>query len=620
MKRIRIDESSLMRNVPPPSPTFSANTMAKLYAKAVEEEKIVKRKIPMAMIIAAILVVALAATALAIGLRRSAEADAIVNARKALMDDYGLTSETIGCFNYQVSQDGDTWEITFTGAAWELSRLGSYTVILAPGEIPQTKWSHDDVDPTLWQEGNLDAPVWGQKQILKRLQMPQKEWEEYLRTTTLPPTIENEVDDRSLLIGTEEIYLMFLTVTPDENDIGEEEALVLAKQAAKERYAIEDDTFDNSINTVTLAVPAELGFKVNMIEGGVRQYIVVSRLPKPEEGRICTLVSSLDGKILECFWDVSIAKRTLPKGNLVDYRDAVTEFLGLGAFAVQPAEEKIRIVERMESEGHEDLIMHCVSDDLLVNQQSDESRLIDAADDAMFLAYGLNDEALAFFDVHVSSAQVNGESYFIIEYCPSMVDAEWGWNWDMFVSKKIGTYTVLLKSNVNDARIVWSKAGIWEDGEYSESTWGTAPAYHSKLLPMAHALRSSIERLVSKYPEDTTIYDYSFEDRAAFDTLFREAGIDANQFSSALPADGDLSYEEALALAKEAVLAEMPTALTPLDNADVTAMFDVSNPYETIWRFSFFFIHDGIEVDIGVAMDSKSGEIILTNVVTGGNG
>ena len=40
----------------------------------------------------------------------------------------------------------------------------------------------------------------------------------------------------------------------------------------------------------------------------------------------------------------------------------------------------------------------------------------------------------------------------------------------------------------------------------------------------------------------------------------------------------------------------------------------------TLWRFSVNIIKDGVAWGCGVTMDGQTGEILMTNVITGGNG
>lgn len=610
MKRLYIDAPALSNNMPPPSETFSDDIMAKLNMMATKEEKPMKRKLSTTLLIAALLIMLLVATAVAIGIRRSVEVDIVIQARQALFNDYGLTMETIGCFHYRTVQEGDQWTITFKGAAWELSRLGYYTVHLAPGEPPRTEWSHDDVDPAIWQDGDLSAPVWGQKQILKRLQMTQEEGDAFT-LANLSLETENIEEDPEVAISTADKYLEFVRCARDAEDISEEEALRLAMNVIHDTYAIKKETLEQAMTKLTLVKPQG---------GGEKQYIVEVRLRTTGQGFVFLFISASTGETLSLWWEVDGEKRTLPDGTLSAYPQAVKEFLGTDKVMMsRTAAEKLDILKRMKAEGLEDWIVS-VHSDVLPDPSIDDIALINEANQALKLAYGINKEVLALFNTSIAIVEDGGRC-FVIDYYPSVPQAGWGWVWDHFVSPGIGTYTVFIRPDTDEAlEIIWSQVGEWADEAYTKETWGTAPAYHGKLLPWAIALQKGINAIASKYSPDTTIYEYSFEDYALFDTLFREAGFSSNQFSRALPKDDELSYEEALRIAKDAILAEMPDAQTALEDAHISGEYAVRDSDAPVWRFSFFFTVKDVLIDFGVALDAKTGEVILTNVITGGNG
>lgn len=166
------------------------------------EEKPMKRKLSTTIVAAALLIVLLAATAVATHLfTRSSEADAIQAARQALMETYGLTPPTLGLFLAEAEPSGGSWDITFTSHAAELfdrQRIGSYAVKLRDGSAQEVTWTHDGADPAQWQGAGLDAPIWGQAQLLEaltaqeednlaRIAAAQARWEQAQETVTAAP-------------------------------------------------------------------------------------------------------------------------------------------------------------------------------------------------------------------------------------------------------------------------------------------------------------------------------------------------------------------------------------------------------------------------------------------------
>ncbi len=250
MKLKRLDAGKLAENLPPPSPAFAADTMAQLRAMAEKEEKpIMKRKAFTTILIAALLLALLAATALAYTLTRSPQAAAVSKARAALSDKYGLTPETIGLFNIVPEQKDGVWTIAFNADGFYPPLLGDYTVILAPGKEPEASWTHDDVDPALWKDGNLNAPVWGQPQMLKALTdkegaedaVKQADW------SNVPAEVKTTPAPGSLQEGE---FIWFGQIlregTPGSGDMKQEEALELARQALMEDASLSRELLDTA--------------------------------------------------------------------------------------------------------------------------------------------------------------------------------------------------------------------------------------------------------------------------------------------------------------------------------------------------------------------------------------
>lgn len=123
-----------------------------------------RRKLPLAIALAALLTL-LTATALAVALIRYSPRVSLENqARQLLMAQYGLTRETLGLFHSEVAEaDGET-VVTFRTAEWDDELAGVYTVRFQDGQSAAS-WSHDDADPALWEGGDFSAPIWGPPQL-----------------------------------------------------------------------------------------------------------------------------------------------------------------------------------------------------------------------------------------------------------------------------------------------------------------------------------------------------------------------------------------------------------------------------------------------------------------------
>ena len=127
-------------------------------------------KEPRVFVIAFVLLLVMGMSALAVSsLNRAPEADAVTRARQALMQEYGLTMETLGVFDAVYTETESGWKITFESSmGLSPKRLGVYTVEKS-GDTVTASWTHDNVDPAEWADGDLFAPVWGQPQLIKAL-------------------------------------------------------------------------------------------------------------------------------------------------------------------------------------------------------------------------------------------------------------------------------------------------------------------------------------------------------------------------------------------------------------------------------------------------------------------
>jgi hypothetical protein len=88
----------------------------------------------------------------------------------------------------------------------------------------------------------------------------------------------------------------------------------------------------------------------------------------------------------------------------------------------------------------------------------------------------------------------------------------------------------------------------------------------------------------------------------------------------ATPGPKDITEDQALDLARQALMEEAPFTKEVLDAADVMAEFYESNTGNSIWSFQIYVVDGGIEQLCGVVLDARTGEILRTAVTTGGNG
>lgn len=86
-------------------------------------------------------------------------------ANSALIDRYGLTRATLGLFQQELSRCGETAIVTYASSGSIPDSLAGQYFVIITGDSVQPLWTHDAVDPALWQSGELTSPAWGVKQL-----------------------------------------------------------------------------------------------------------------------------------------------------------------------------------------------------------------------------------------------------------------------------------------------------------------------------------------------------------------------------------------------------------------------------------------------------------------------
>lgn len=93
-------------------------------------------------------------------------AEAVYLARQAVMEQYGLTLQTLGIFRDDCRLTDTGWVVRFYTNGQISPRLaGEYTVEKENGFITAS-WTHDDVDSSVYADGSLNLVAWGQPQLL----------------------------------------------------------------------------------------------------------------------------------------------------------------------------------------------------------------------------------------------------------------------------------------------------------------------------------------------------------------------------------------------------------------------------------------------------------------------
>ncbi len=582
------------------------------------EEKAMKHKRFVVILLAALLVLALAATALAFSLQRSPYATAVSAAREAVYAQYGFTPDTFGVF---INWDQDNLDrIVFEPQDYP-DKLGTYTVELKPGEEPVVHWSYEEeiADLAELATRGLDSPIWGHAQLERALTQKKEIMakEQELRKAMGDSenwTLEEWAQFDAEVTkdgGAEEQYV--LHILPSESDIQREEALTLAVEAIQAKYGVDAELvlgYKPQVEFVRTLGEDDLAYDIEFMEQG----------KQPNEWRIHFWVklASPSGNVASCRWYEEPAKRTLPEGALASYHAAVEEYVKEGAFDALPADQKAEVAKRITEAGFGELIGN-------VQYQAPQEGEITveeatAAADAALQSYGFTEKTLALFDSTVTLTREGEQSVWSMKLKPSeeRLFAITFVNMtplDTKIPAKMGEYTVQVDARSGEVQsVVWSQEAQAENKTYTASNWGVAPVLPLQALPFVAELNEKYHAISDPIEQAENIP--TLEEQAAMDGLFRDAGFDAALVPASLPGPDDLPYEEAKKIAMQALCEEYGVTEAALEECFWLCEFTAPKPGYTEWCFG----PQNAEGWYGVVLDAKTGEILLVNYLTGGNG
>ena len=196
-----------------------------------------KKRLSAGLILAVVLTLA-AVSALAVyALTRSPEADAMYQARQAVMNAYGLTAETMGLFHAEHEETDGGWRVTFRALAnIDPQRAGVYTVEKTADGMTAA-WSHDGLDPALWRGGDLTAPAYGQEQLFYALNEGKEEalelaGEKAAPTPAQTPPVPAPVNDDA------SVWMDVREVEPGPEDMSLAQAKEIMRSAAQEELGL----------------------------------------------------------------------------------------------------------------------------------------------------------------------------------------------------------------------------------------------------------------------------------------------------------------------------------------------------------------------------------------------
>lgn len=208
-----------------------------------------KRKLTMALAMTVAMVMLVSVAVAAVVLTYSPGASVLKQARDAVVDKYGLTYETLGIFSHSMEMMGDQSVVTFqcdllNAAGNDLT--GEYIVTIPEGGEASAAWTFDAVDPSVWTDGNMDAPVWGQPQLERYLKdRASGEALDYnVRVDNGNVTYEVGVTPAPSAVpqaDTELVEVVVHQVEPGPDDLTRDEAIALAGAALMDSFALTEE-------------------------------------------------------------------------------------------------------------------------------------------------------------------------------------------------------------------------------------------------------------------------------------------------------------------------------------------------------------------------------------------
>lgn len=140
-----------------------------------------KRKMTMAIALAAALVMMASVAVAAVLVTYSPAAHAKKLATQAMYDTYGFDRSCLGLFAVETEQTGAGIRVHYEACDFlPQDRIGEYDVLVVDDQA-EISWTHDDKDAVLWQSGDMDAPCWGVKQLQAYLAVDPRERDGWLK-------------------------------------------------------------------------------------------------------------------------------------------------------------------------------------------------------------------------------------------------------------------------------------------------------------------------------------------------------------------------------------------------------------------------------------------------------
>jgi hypothetical protein len=235
---------------------------------------------------------------------------------------------------------------------------------------------------------------------------------------------------------------------------------------------------------------------------------------------------------------------------------------------------------------------------------SPQADAVSLARQALSKVYGLTPETMGCF---ITNAEQNGDAWTVTftgeAYNPGL----------------LGTYTVVVTDG--GAAASWTHddvdPAVWKNGGLSSPVWGQPQIAEALRNPeTANTAQAALIPANQPVPTPRTTPPGGPESFAEGTSYWNGEFIRLSE-----PGDDDLTMEQALAIAYQALIADFDLTREELEAGEIVySDFNIRENGGTLWGFDIHILKDGVYWGCGVMLDGKTGEVLLTNVVTGGNG
>ena len=236
---------------------------------------------------------------------------------------------------------------------------------------------------------------------------------------------------------------------------------------------------------------------------------------------------------------------------------------------------------------------------------SPQADAVSRARQALADAYGLTPETMGCF---ITNAEQNGDAWTVTL------------TGEAFNPGLLGTYTVVVTHG--GAAASWThddaEPAVWKSGGLSSPVWGQPQISEALRNPDA---ANAAQAVLIAAADPTTIVPR--ETPPGGPESFAEGTSYWNGEFVRLsePGEGDLTMEEAMEIAFQALMADFDLTREELEAGEIVySDFYIRENGGTLWGFDIHILKDGVYWGCGVMLDARTGEVLLTNVVTGGNG